>query len=300
MKSYPKKDRDQALNALQRLAENDKQLTEPQVAKLAILQQCVKESRHLSANEWINRICYIENDLTQLAIIQRVAFNNFDEFMNCLTLAGRFGCLTRLVRDGDYSGTDSLHIWPLLAALAIHDLPTITAYKQRFVPPFLTGHKVTLLACNAVYAILGATAVTDKLRHQLTNLKDSTYSMAMLRSLAAIINQDMTSFIDNIAIMVKSNRLQQEFSPLEKCYCVNAHGLVNLWRFHTANALLPPLDFPPPWQHELHGFFTTGHESIGISFDPLAERELNVLPIEQNTLALIHSLTPHSHKDGHE
>ena len=72
MKSNPKKDRDQALNALQRLAENDQQSTEPQVVKLAILQQRVKESRHLAANEWIHRISYIENDLTQLAIIQRV------------------------------------------------------------------------------------------------------------------------------------------------------------------------------------------------------------------------------------
>ena len=291
MKNYPKKDRDQAFRVLQRLAENDEQLTEPQAVKLAILAQGLKESDDLTANDLIHRISYIENELTQFAIIQRVAFNNFAEFINSLTLAGRFGCFTRLVRGGDYSGTDSLHIWPLLAALAIHDLPTIAAYKKQFVPPFLTGHKVTVLACNAVYAILGATPVTDNLRHKLTSLKDSKYSMAMLHSLAAIINQDMGSFIDNIAIMVKSNRSQQEYSPLEKCYCVNAHGLVNLWRFHTTNAPLPPLDFPLPWQNELHAFFTTGHESINISFNPLAEQNLNDLPIDPNTLTLIHSLT---------
>ncbi|AAN53002.1 hypothetical protein SIL85_22595 [Shewanella oneidensis] len=291
MKSYPKKDRDQALSVLQKLAENDEQLTQPQAVKLALLDQYLIKNRELVASEFIDRFRYIEYELTELAIIQRVAFDNFAEFTNCLTLAGRFGCLVRLVRGGYFSGTDSLHIWPLLAALAINDSPTIAAYKKQFVPPFVTGHKVTVLACNAVYAILGVTPVTDNLREKLTSLKDSKYSMAMLRSLAAIINQDMDSFIDNISIMVKSNRSQQEYSPLEKCYCVNAHGLVNLWRFHTTNAPLRQLDLPLPWQNELNAFFTSGHESIPITFDPLGECDLSNLPIDQNTLVLIHSLT---------
>ena len=292
MERYPKKDRDEALRILDIEAEDGRTPNENIQNMLCVIFDKSQRMR-LDNYKIVSNLSSSETFFTEVAVIERVAFNNLEGFLSHFKVGVRLCYLTQLIGGTKYSGTDCIHVWDMLKALAINDTDTVNAFTEQFPAPFNNGHKVIILISNAVYTVLGKQPVTDDIIYKLNNTNSSKFYMAIFRSLAAMLTNDIESFLENISNIVKLNRRQQDFQSMEKLISIYAHGLVNLWQFHTNNSPLPELNFPMPWDCSLHNYIKSNKQINLISFENISKefnRWLHDTPAQINVDELVNEL----------
>jgi hypothetical protein len=220
-------------------------------------------------------------------IIQRFLKNDVAELRAGVDTAARLGLLMRVAGGTDYSGGyDCAHVFDLIPALAVGDLPLVDAFLSHFPAPFRSGHPATVLMSNGLYAVLHDDRTTfANLEQSIRDKSERNFFRAMFDCLLGIMADDASRVVASIAQMVKWNRRQEQLnSSMQKLICLTAHAYYNVCRrvFMPRGIAPPVIPDESTWDGEFQE--SVQASQAGASFfdfsrvNPLLARWMQELP----------------------